>query len=224
MKARFTLIELLVVIAIIAILAALLLPSLSAAREKGRSISCMNNQKNIMLARTLYTDDSDGFYPWGITDDTWDEKWPAPSGSTSTPELLLDHIGRAFDSFVCPSDPKTIGYNWWQFTGRPSFDSTRRISYMFSEDAMYGTAIKGKGALSQVAILAPDTFGYMSEGWMQPNGWSWSKVDPTDPLHRLNWDHRFSVNFTFGDGHCELRSRYGAREIRDNPLHLDPRK
>lgn len=62
-KCSFTLIELLVVIGIIAILAAMLLPAITKAREKGVSADCMNNTKQFTLALIMYENENKGYFP-----------------------------------------------------------------------------------------------------------------------------------------------------------------
>ncbi len=70
-RKHFTLIELLVTIAVIAILAGMLLPALNAAREKGRSIACNGNMRQIGVACSAYTTENDDF------------EFPLVSGSSS---------------------------------------------------------------------------------------------------------------------------------------------
>ncbi len=94
MKNRFTLIELLVVIAIIAILAALLLPALREARECGRRVVCLNNQRQIYIGAVTFTVDLDGMLPPGVNKSDpalWlnDVNW-GPNSRVGTPGTPFD--------------------------------------------------------------------------------------------------------------------------------------
>lgn len=72
----FTLIELLVVISIIAILAGMLLPTLSRAKESGKRISCVNNIRQLALSETLFANDNEGYFTGRTTGATNNARWP----------------------------------------------------------------------------------------------------------------------------------------------------
>ena len=74
----FTLIELLVVIAIIAILAAMLLPSLASAKEKTKRTACRNNLKQMGLGSMMYASDNGGCLSGTATDGGDDVSWLSP--------------------------------------------------------------------------------------------------------------------------------------------------
>ncbi|WCJ59546.1 prepilin-type N-terminal cleavage/methylation domain-containing protein [Fontisphaera persica] len=64
----FTLIELMVVVLIIAVLVALLLPALAAAKQRTRTVQCVNNHRSLVLVWQLYCDDYHGRLPWTVDD------------------------------------------------------------------------------------------------------------------------------------------------------------
>ena len=123
-KFGFTLVELLVVMAIISILAAMLLPALTKAREQARSVTCRSNLKQIGLSFAMYQVDYDEFFPscnnvmgWPMYANAWGRNWGLGGGLYyAHPYHTLAHEGylqvgwrdnrdRITDTpTMCPSD------------------------------------------------------------------------------------------------------------------------
>lgn len=101
-KNAFTLIELLVVIAIIGILASLLLPALGAAREMARTISCVNNHKQIALAANQYILDWDG----ALKTQYWGNQWYDEEGLGRYLGVVWEHWAWRSPVYTCPSENK----------------------------------------------------------------------------------------------------------------------
>lgn len=95
----FTLIELLVVIAIIAILAAMLLPVVSKAKESGRNVVCKSNLRQLSLGMLMYADDNRSYLPWsGGVDRNEDPDWVfgGQDRSITTDEARWNTTGYGF--------------------------------------------------------------------------------------------------------------------------------
>jgi prepilin-type N-terminal cleavage/methylation domain-containing protein len=115
----FTLIEVLLVIAIIAALAAILLPALSKARERGQAMVCLNNTRQLEMAWQLYADDHEGLLPYNLgmngssfrTNINWVNNvmtWDLSSDNTNTATIteasLGPYVSGATGIYRCPSD------------------------------------------------------------------------------------------------------------------------
>jgi prepilin-type N-terminal cleavage/methylation domain-containing protein len=112
MKRRgFTLIELLVVVAIIALLIAILLPSLGKARELANRSTCAANVRGIMQSMVVYSADSNDMYPYVSTSNTITSTSSISTGSGGLMYSMFALVGNgsvAPKQFICKSDPANV--------------------------------------------------------------------------------------------------------------------
>jgi len=137
----FTLIELLVVIAIIGILAAILFPVFSAARDKARQTACLNNEKQLALAMLQYEQDYDEMVPIVVSQNATNvTTWPvtqifSQANHWGWIEELYPYIKSAA-VFICPSDAQQ------QYTGGSSYGINRYLGWTEGYDPFASNTVQ----------------------------------------------------------------------------------
>jgi prepilin-type N-terminal cleavage/methylation domain-containing protein len=202
----FTLIELLVVMAIISMLASLLLPTLSSAKEQALRIQCLSNQRQVSLALRMWSDDNRLRYPWETSTD---------NGGTQGSICAWAHFYVVQAEMVtprilnCPSDPARYVATAFDGTnnGCLIWNGNYDVSYFVGLDATAGRPAmhllgdRNITGLESQNCAATSVNGIVT--WLMPS-------------NNPGWDmsiHRNAGNIALADGSA---GRFGESALRDH--------
>jgi prepilin-type N-terminal cleavage/methylation domain-containing protein/prepilin-type processing-associated H-X9-DG protein len=220
----FTLIELLVVIAIIAILMAILIPTLNRAKEQGKRAACLNNLRQLTLAWVLYADDYDGKIVNGntslddIADGGWnldDTCWVYWPGRAASEQERIDGIMRGLLYPYCPNI---------KLYKCPTGIRGELVTYAIV-DAMNGynaiSGAEGQVLRNRTQIRNPiNRAVFLDEGRLSPASWTiWYNQERW--WDQITARHGDGTNFGFADGHSEYWKWKDPRTIEIAEMDYD---
>ena len=212
----FTLIELLVVIAIIAILAAMLLPALSSAKQRAWTISCNSNLHQIGLGMRMYADEHNEFYPQSGTYIQWDVTDPDGSGLYSWMQQIISYTVTT-NVYRCPGNVQL------RLNLQGPFNYFNGCNAAYGDTGHFAPVKATKILYPSAYVLGGDTAGIQSATGMltfftddaDKDDYTQNCVGgAADPSITEAWQiHSKGQNIMFADGHSKWYKGYNASEM-----------